>query len=120
MAEELAKTATASEETLAAVNDALKARVGYRQVVRPAGEAAYTEHFEDVAGLPDVTGLLAGTAADLLCHVDPSLIRRCENPRCILYFYDTTKNHARRWCSMGACGNRAKAVAFYHRHAASR
>jgi predicted RNA-binding Zn ribbon-like protein len=32
-----------------------------------------------------------------------------------LYFYDTTKNHTRRWCSMTGCGNRAKAAAFYER-----
>lgn len=27
---------------------------------------------------------------------------------CILFFYDTTKNYSRRWCSMSACGNRMK------------
>jgi predicted RNA-binding Zn ribbon-like protein len=29
----------------------------------------------------------------------------CKNQACILYFYDTTKNHRRNWCSMGICGN---------------
>jgi predicted RNA-binding Zn ribbon-like protein len=57
---------------------------------------------------------LAESASDLLCHGDLSLILKCENPRCILYFYDTTKNHARRWCSMAVCGNRMK-VAAHHR-----
>jgi len=114
MAVELAETGAASEPSVAAVNAALKARVGYRQIQR-TDAGTYVERFADTEGRPDIVGLLAETAADLLCHADLSLIRRCENPRCILYFYDTTKNHARRWCSMGVCGNRAKAAAHYRR-----
>ncbi|MCI0410524.1 MAG: CGNR zinc finger domain-containing protein, partial [Acidobacteria bacterium] len=52
---------------------------------------------------------------DLLSEGDLTLVRKCENPACILYFHDTTKNHARRWCSMRACGNRAKVAAHYRR-----
>ena len=58
---------------------------------------------------------IAESAADLLCYGDLSLIKKCEASDCVLYFYDTTKNHKRRWCSMAACGNRAKAAAFYRR-----
>ena len=58
---------------------------------------------------------IARSAADLLCFRDPSLVRKCEGQRCILYFLDTSKAHRRRWCSMGACGNRAKAAAHYQR-----
>ncbi len=57
---------------------------------------------------------VADSASELLCHGDLTLIRKCQNPRCILYFYDTTKNHTRRWCSMSVCGNRMK-VAAHHR-----
>jgi len=42
-------------------------------------------------------------------------VKACQNPQCVLLFYDTTKNHARRWCSMAACGNRAKVAAHYQR-----
>jgi predicted RNA-binding Zn ribbon-like protein len=59
---------------------------------------------------------VAESAADLFSHGDLSLIKKCENPACVLYFYDTTKNHARRWCSMNLCGNRMKVAAFYRRH----
>ena len=59
---------------------------------------------------------IAESAADLLCYGDLSLIKKCEASDCVLYFYDTTKNHKRRWCSMAACGNRAKAAAFYQRN----
>lgn len=63
---------------------------------------------------------VAESASDLLCHGDLALILKCENPRCILYFYDTTKNHARRWCSMTVCGNRMKVAAHYRRRRQTR
>ena len=58
---------------------------------------------------------IAESAAELLSRDDPSRVKKCENPLCVLYFYDTTRNHARRWCSMKACGNRAKVAAHYER-----
>jgi predicted RNA-binding Zn ribbon-like protein len=58
---------------------------------------------------------VAHYAANFFATADYSAIRKCENPKCILWFYDTTKNHSRRWCSMELCGNRAKAAAFRER-----
>ena len=55
--------------------------------------------------------VFASVIADCVCQVDFSLVRKCENPECTLIFYDTTKSHRRRWCSMAVCGNRAKAAA---------
>jgi predicted RNA-binding Zn ribbon-like protein len=55
---------------------------------------------------------LALAIGDLVCHADFRLVRRCENPDCTLMFYDRSKSHARRWCSMAVCGNRAKVAAF--------
>jgi predicted RNA-binding Zn ribbon-like protein len=54
---------------------------------------------------------IATAVGDLVCEADFRLIRTCEGPTCTLVFYDRTKAHARRWCSMAACGNRAKAAA---------
>jgi predicted RNA-binding Zn ribbon-like protein len=54
---------------------------------------------------------IAEAIGDLICNVDFRLIRTCEGPTCTLMFYDRTKGHARRWCSMSVCGNRAKAAA---------
>ncbi len=59
---------------------------------------------------------LADAAMRLLTECDPRLIRVCENPDCVLVFYDTSKSRHRRWCSMKTCGNRAKAAKFYRRH----
>jgi predicted RNA-binding Zn ribbon-like protein len=51
----------------------------------------------------------------LLRMADLTLIKKCKNPACVLYFYDTTKNHARNWCSMQLCGNREKVAAYFRR-----
>jgi len=58
---------------------------------------------------------VANYAATLFATADYSAIRKCEDPKCILFFYDTSKNHSRRWCSMDLCGNRAKVAAFRER-----
>jgi predicted RNA-binding Zn ribbon-like protein len=54
---------------------------------------------------------IAEAIGDLLCRVDFKLVRQCEGEACTLMFHDVTKAHARRWCSMAVCGNRAKAAA---------
>jgi predicted RNA-binding Zn ribbon-like protein len=56
--------------------------------------------------------IIAEEIANYICTADFTLMRCCENPNCTLWFYDTTKNHARRWCSMSLCGNRFKAAAY--------
>lgn len=57
-------------------------------------------------------------AADLvrLYAEQPSRVRKCANPECVLWFYDTSRNGQRRWCSMEGCGNRNKAARFYDKH----
>lgn len=54
---------------------------------------------------------IAQAIGDLLCSKDFTLVRKCEGPTCTMWFHDVSKSHARRWCSMAMCGNRAKAVA---------
>src|SRR6516164_3823516 len=61
---------------------------------------------------------IAEAIGDLVCQKDFTLVRRCEGPTCTLWFLDVSKAHARRWCSMAVCGNRAKAAA--HRARAQR
>jgi predicted RNA-binding Zn ribbon-like protein len=63
---------------------------------------------------------LVDAAADLICNHDFQLIRSCEGSACCLMFLDRTKGHARRWCSMAVCGNRAKAEAHRRRSARKR
>jgi predicted RNA-binding Zn ribbon-like protein len=64
--------------------------------------------------------LALATAALDATRLDRSRIRRCASQRCVLLYYDTTKNRSRRWCDMAVCGNRAKASAHYRRTVTSR
>jgi predicted RNA-binding Zn ribbon-like protein len=65
----------------------------------------------------EVLAPLAESAADFLVTADFDLVRRCESEDCVLWFYDRTKSHRRRWCSMTTCGNRHKVAAFRKRQA---
>jgi predicted RNA-binding Zn ribbon-like protein len=67
----------------------------------------------------EVLAPLAESAADLLAHGDFSLVRRCESEECVLWFYDRTKSHHRRWCSMATCGNRHKVAEYRKRQQAN-
>ncbi|NUU37655.1 ABATE domain-containing protein [Pseudomonas sp. C2B4] len=58
---------------------------------------------------------LAYAAAELLAEGDFNLVRTCESADCSLMFYDRTKAHKRRWCSMALCGNRHKVAEFRKR-----
>jgi predicted RNA-binding Zn ribbon-like protein len=59
--------------------------------------------------------LALADAALAAARLDRSRVSRCGSPRCVLLFYDTTRNRSRRWCDMAVCGNRAKVSAFYRR-----
>ncbi|WP_433983050.1 CGNR zinc finger domain-containing protein [Tunturiibacter empetritectus] len=63
----------------------------------------------------EILAPIAEAAAELLATGDFNLVRHCEAPECVLWFYDRTRSHHRRWCSMATCGNRNKVAAFRHR-----
>lgn len=64
-------------------------------------------------------GEVAEAVALLLAEGDFALVKKCEHPECVMWFYDRTKAHKRRWCSMAMCGNRHKAAEFRKRNAAA-
>jgi predicted RNA-binding Zn ribbon-like protein len=55
--------------------------------------------------------------ARLVCEEDFTYVKSCEGSSCTLLFVDRTRGHARRWCSMAICGNRAKQIAHRGRKA---
>jgi predicted RNA-binding Zn ribbon-like protein len=62
--------------------------------------------------------LIARQIAAFLSEANLSHLHRCANTTsCVLYFYDTTKNHRRQWCSVASCGNRHKVAQFRKRQA---
>jgi len=96
------------------INQFLSQRPGYPQLVQR--KSGFEQRFHSAAApVHNVLVPLAEAASDLLCRGDFALIKKCGNPACILYFYDTTKNHTRNWCSMQVCGNRMKVAAHYQR-----
>ncbi len=100
-----------SETAERALNAVLK-----RGRLRPElrrGEPGDVFEVEQVAWRP---AWLAAYSYLTLLRARPQRIKRCSAyPACTLYFEDTTRNGTRRWCSMTACGNRAKAARHYHR-----
>jgi predicted RNA-binding Zn ribbon-like protein len=58
---------------------------------------------------------IAKAMAELVCDEDFSHVKACEGRGCTLMFLDRTRGHARRWCSMSVCGNRAKQAAHRER-----
>jgi predicted RNA-binding Zn ribbon-like protein len=66
----------------------------------------------------DVRGLLAELAREgvsLLGGDFQDRIRQCEGPPCAVLFVDTSRKGDRRWCSMSACGNKAKVAEYRKR-----
>ena len=96
------------------INAIMKEENGYAEVVRT--EVGFEKRFRaDYSDPGQLLAPIAEAAADLLCYGNLAYLKKCEGADCVLHFYDSTKNHSRRWCSMTACGNRAKVASFYKR-----
>jgi predicted RNA-binding Zn ribbon-like protein len=63
----------------------------------------------------DLARILALHALDLVQTMPAERLRRCDDDGCGWLFLDTTRNHSRRWCSSGDCGNRDRARRHYAR-----
>lgn len=70
----------------------------------------------DLHGEKLALNLIAHQISSFLTEANLSYVHRCANTTsCVLYFYDTTKNHRRQWCSVATCGNRHKVAQFRKR-----
>ncbi|MEU3293990.1 CGNR zinc finger domain-containing protein [Streptomyces longwoodensis] len=101
---------TGDQEGRAAV-DAVLGHGRIRATLTAEGPGEVPE-FSDPAWGP--AWLAARNYLELLATA-PDRIRGCAHEACILHFFDTSRNGTRRWCSMAACGNRAKASRHYAR-----
>jgi predicted RNA-binding Zn ribbon-like protein len=59
---------------------------------------------------------IARSGAELIAEGASQNLKRCANPECPILFYDDSRTHRRRWCSMALCGNRSKVAAFARRN----
>lgn len=100
---------------VAALNEALAHARRRMLLVEESGDGLSLQA-EYAAGTPQqLLAAMAEAAAHLLATADFSLVRKCEDHACTLWFLDRTKSHRRRWCSMALCGNRNKVAAFRQR-----
>jgi predicted RNA-binding Zn ribbon-like protein len=114
LAEDLREGRAPAAARVTAINDVLTMGVSVLRLER-CGDGYETKRRLLEASASSVLVPIAESAAWLIEKGDRRLVRRCENPACILFFYDTTKNKRRRWCAMEGCGSRAKAAAYYLR-----
>lgn len=114
MFKDLTRKKTVKPKIIEKINEILRRQSSFFEIA--AAENNFEKRFHaDYREPRDLLAPIAESAADLLCYGNLDFVKKCENAPCMIYFYDTTKNHSRRWCSMAFCGNRAKAKLFYQR-----
>jgi predicted RNA-binding Zn ribbon-like protein len=114
MAEKISLSQLPDATTLQDINEMLAHQSGYSKVVQ-SGAGYELRQYRDFDRPEHLLVPLAESAALLLCEGGLNLVKKCSNPECGLFFYDTTRNHARRWCSMQICGNRMKVNSYWQR-----
>jgi len=82
------------------------AREGAAPELTPAGDARWR------GGPRALLSSIAAEAIWILGRDRAGRLRQCEGEDCAILFYDTSRAGERRWCSMTACGNKAKAAGF--------
>jgi predicted RNA-binding Zn ribbon-like protein len=68
-------------------------------------------------GIDRVDGLvpvLVDDAVAIVVDADHSRLGAC--PACDWLYYDSSRNHSKRWCDMADCGSRDKARRYYANH----
>jgi len=98
-----------------ALNAYLQHGASYLQLAKSDANQYRIERVRHKESIEQLLAPIAEAAAELIALDDFSMVRKCESPDCVLWFYDRTKGHKRRWCSMAVCGNRHKVASFRKR-----
>lgn len=104
------------------VRDALRAAID--EGVAPGADALggvrlpvrFAEDGRPVLDPADALARLVATAVLLAAEGRWRRVKLCGAHTCRYAFYDASRNHSGRWCSMAVCGNREKTRAFRERH----
>jgi predicted RNA-binding Zn ribbon-like protein len=96
------------------INEILRITEGHDELV-PYNGTWSLQFVAREGGLEWLLAAIARSAAELLVEGAGAPVRRCGNPACRLFFYDDSRTHRRRWCSMKVCGNRNKVSTFWKR-----
>ena len=112
---QLAGGASVPPAIMAAINGFLsgQARLAELSGARSRFELRNYWKVDDAAGY---AAPLAWSFAELLATADLKRVRKCKNPECVLFFYDTSKSGSRSWCSLDICGNKMRMAALRQRH----
>lgn len=113
--EALAERRAVGPQEVEPINRALEVTEGHDALV-PAGDGWRLGFVAREQRLEWLLAAVARSAAELVEEGPAAPLRKCAGARCVLYFYDTSRTHRRRWCSMAVCGNRSKVAAFAGRH----
>ena len=117
---ELSHDHAPDDDDLAVLNRHLAASLAHARLAAQAGGFAWAWEADDDA-LDRMLWPVARSTADLLTSDQVDRVGQCADDRgCGWLFFDTTRNHSRRWCDMKDCGNRAKAQRHYRRQRAAR
>jgi predicted RNA-binding Zn ribbon-like protein len=111
--------------SLAGANGGEPARSGAIEILnRAATGSPLVVHFDHAGAthLQPVRAELAGALGRLLADVHRATVdgtwfrlKTCRNDVCRWAFYDHSRNHSGRWCTMADCGERLKARAYRRR-----
>ncbi len=106
-------------EWIEAVNEILRITEGHDELVSQ-DSGWKIEFIAREGGLDWLLAAVARSGAEIIAEGAHARLRLCANPQCGLFFYDMSRTHRRRWCSMAVCGNRSKVAAFARKHASAR
>lgn len=111
----LARGATIPTRALEATN-ALLSRGGPSGQLEARGGSFELRPFWEVREAADYVSPIAGSFAEFIAKSDLQRLKKCKNPECVLFFYDTSKSGTRSWCSLDICGNKLRMAASRERH----
>lgn len=104
-----------AREHIQMINSILRVTEGHDELIE-AVRGWRLEYVAREGGLDWLLAAIARSAAELIVEGEATRVRLCANPGCSMFFYDNSRTHRRRWCSMALCGNRSKVAAFARRH----
>jgi len=91
-------------------------RIGLAAGLHPHFHRAHVPTLEPKgAGVPAAFGKIVAIAFVSAFDGTFEHLKLCADETCRSVFYDRSKNHSGRWCSMATCGNRAKVRAWRDR-----
>jgi predicted RNA-binding Zn ribbon-like protein len=106
-----------TSEWIGPINEILRITEGHDELT-PNGSGWKLEFMAREGGVDWLFAAVARSAAEIIADAAAARLRTCANPACSLFFFDASRTHRRRWCSMAICGNRNKVSSFAKRHGA--